>query len=203
MGRRRRSAGGHHCTRGVLAAVVRRGRQRRGQRRGRRLVGDLGGRPRRHGRAGQGRAEGGDAQRHRAAARLGELRQHHHGLRGQVRHQGQLRAAGRSEPGRDRCRQPAQGHRQGTRRLRPGAVRRTGEHRHVRPYKVETWDDIPDGFKDPDGAWVNDYGGYMSIGCDTARSPTSPASTTCSGPPYKGKVALNGTRRRPVPPSAA
>ena len=39
------------------------------------------------------------------------------------------------------------------------------------PYKVETFDDIPDEFKDPDGTWVNDYGGYMSIGYDSAQGP--------------------------------
>ena len=38
------------------------------------------------------------------------------------------------------------------------------------PYQVETWDDIPDEFKDADGTWVNDYGGYMSIGYDSAKS---------------------------------
>ena len=37
------------------------------------------------------------------------------------------------------------------------------------PYKVATFDDIPAAFKDPTGAWVNDYGGYMSIGFDTSR----------------------------------
>ena len=61
------------------------------------------------------------------------------------------------------------------------------------PYKVATWDDIPDDFKDPNGTWVNDYGGYMSIGYDSDEGARpSPASTTCSGPAFKGKVALNG-----------
>ena len=60
------------------------------------------------------------------------------------------------------------------------------------PYKVATWDDIPAEFKDPDGAWVNDYGGYMSIGYDSAKVPDVTSSTTCSSPEFKGKVALNG-----------
>src|SRR4051794_40089420 len=30
------------------------------------------------------------------------------------------------------------------------------------PYKVSTFDDIPSQFKDANGTWVNDYGGYMS-----------------------------------------
>ena len=39
------------------------------------------------------------------------------------------------------------------------------------PYQVATFDDIPAEFKDPNGAWVNDYGGYMSIGYDSAKVP--------------------------------
>ena len=39
------------------------------------------------------------------------------------------------------------------------------------PYQVETFDDIPAEFKDPDGAWVNDYGGFMSIGYDSDEGP--------------------------------
>src|SRR6478672_4755477 len=39
------------------------------------------------------------------------------------------------------------------------------------PYKVATFDSIPEQFKDPDGTWVNDYGGYSSIGYDSAKVP--------------------------------
>ncbi len=39
------------------------------------------------------------------------------------------------------------------------------------PYKVSTFEDIPTQFKDPNGTWVNDYGGYMSIGYDSAKVP--------------------------------
>src|SRR6202007_717627 len=39
------------------------------------------------------------------------------------------------------------------------------------PYKVTTFDDIPAQFKDPNGTWVNDYGGYESIGYDSAKVP--------------------------------
>ncbi|WP_416954102.1 ABC transporter substrate-binding protein [Nocardioides sp. T5] len=60
------------------------------------------------------------------------------------------------------------------------------------PYQVETWDDIPDEFKDPDGAWVNDYGGYMSIGYDSAVVPDVTSVKDLLGPEFKGKVALNG-----------
>lgn len=60
------------------------------------------------------------------------------------------------------------------------------------PYRVETWDDIPDEFKDADGAWVNDYGGYMSIGYDSAVVPEVTSLSDLLKPEFKGKVALNG-----------
>jgi putative spermidine/putrescine transport system substrate-binding protein len=61
------------------------------------------------------------------------------------------------------------------------------------PYQVETWDDIPEDQKDPDGHWVNDYGGYISIGCNAtviAECPTTFADLL--EPQYAGQVALNG-----------
>jgi putative spermidine/putrescine transport system substrate-binding protein len=60
------------------------------------------------------------------------------------------------------------------------------------PYQVETWDSIPDEFKDPDGAWVNDYGGYMSIGYDSSKVPDVETLDDLLGPEFRGKVALNG-----------
>ena len=61
------------------------------------------------------------------------------------------------------------------------------------PYKVATWNDIPDAQKDPSGKWVNDYGGYISIGCDAKKVTTCPTSIKAlDDPQYKGKVALNG-----------
>ncbi|MFC6286162.1 ABC transporter substrate-binding protein [Nocardioides sp. GCM10027113] len=60
------------------------------------------------------------------------------------------------------------------------------------PYRVETWDTIPDEFKDPDGAWVNDYGGFMSIGYDSSKVPDITSVEDLLGPEFKGKVALNG-----------
>jgi putative spermidine/putrescine transport system substrate-binding protein len=59
-------------------------------------------------------------------------------------------------------------------------------------YKVATWGDIPDSLKEPSGLWVNDYGGYMSIGYDSSKVPGPAAVTDLLGPAYKGKVALNG-----------
>ncbi|MFG1945471.1 ABC transporter substrate-binding protein [Nonomuraea sp. NPDC048826] len=61
------------------------------------------------------------------------------------------------------------------------------------PYKVQTFDKIPEGQKEPTGLWVNDYGGYVSIGCDAKKITTCPESfADLLKPEYKGKVALNG-----------
>jgi putative spermidine/putrescine transport system substrate-binding protein len=60
------------------------------------------------------------------------------------------------------------------------------------PYKVATWNDIPDSQKDATGLWVNDYGGYMSVGYDSAKVPTVTAFTDLTKPAFKNKVALNG-----------
>ena len=60
------------------------------------------------------------------------------------------------------------------------------------PYKVSTWDDVPAEFKDPDGAWINDYGGYMSVGYDSSKVPDVTSLDDLLGPEFKGKVALNG-----------
>ena len=59
-------------------------------------------------------------------------------------------------------------------------------------YQVETWDEIPESFKDADGAWVNDYGGYMSIGYDSSVVPDVTSLADLLKPEFKGKVALNG-----------
>jgi putative spermidine/putrescine transport system substrate-binding protein len=60
------------------------------------------------------------------------------------------------------------------------------------PYQVSTFDEIPTQFKDTNGAWVNDYGGYMSIGYDSAKVPDVTHVSDLLKPEYKGAVALNG-----------
>jgi putative spermidine/putrescine transport system substrate-binding protein len=61
------------------------------------------------------------------------------------------------------------------------------------PYKVASFDQIPEGQKDPKGQWFNDYGGYISIGCDAKRVTTCPTTfADLLKPQYKGQVALNG-----------
>jgi putative spermidine/putrescine transport system substrate-binding protein len=61
------------------------------------------------------------------------------------------------------------------------------------PYEVATWDDIPENQKDPQSRWYNDYGGFISIGCNAsvvAECPTTFADLL--DPQYAGQVALNG-----------
>jgi putative spermidine/putrescine transport system substrate-binding protein len=60
------------------------------------------------------------------------------------------------------------------------------------PYKVATFDDIPSTFKDANGTWVNDYGGYMAIGYDSSKVPDVTKVSDLLGSAFKGKVALNG-----------
>jgi putative spermidine/putrescine transport system substrate-binding protein len=60
------------------------------------------------------------------------------------------------------------------------------------PYKVATFADVPDALKDANGTWVNDYGGYMSIGYDSAKVPAVTSVEDLLKPEYKGKVTLNG-----------
>ncbi|MEU8795106.1 extracellular solute-binding protein [Streptomyces sp. NPDC048643] len=61
------------------------------------------------------------------------------------------------------------------------------------PYKVAAFGDIPEGQKDATGRWFNDYGGYISIGCDAKKVKECPTTfKDLLKPQYKGQVALNG-----------
>ncbi|MEL4319526.1 extracellular solute-binding protein [Leifsonia sp. YIM 134122] len=60
------------------------------------------------------------------------------------------------------------------------------------PYKVATWDDIPDALKESNGLFVGDYGGYMSIGYDSSKYAAPEALDDLLGADYKGAVAING-----------
>ena len=66
------------------------------------------------------------------------------------------------------------------------------------PYKVATWGDIPDALKDPDGLWVSDYGGYMSIGYDAGSVPAADDRRRPAQAGVSGKVALNGNPTQAV-----
>jgi len=60
------------------------------------------------------------------------------------------------------------------------------------PYKVSTWNDIPDVLKESTGLYYGDYGGYMSVGIDTAKFPAPSTIQDLLKPVYKGAVAING-----------
>lgn len=60
------------------------------------------------------------------------------------------------------------------------------------PYKVESFDEIPDALKEPSGLFVGDYGGYMSIGYDSSRFDAPTSLDDLLDPQYKGAVAING-----------
>jgi putative spermidine/putrescine transport system substrate-binding protein len=60
------------------------------------------------------------------------------------------------------------------------------------PYKVATWGDILDSQKEPTGLWVQDYGGFMSIGYDSKSLPAITSLQDLLGSQFRGKVALNG-----------
>ncbi len=61
------------------------------------------------------------------------------------------------------------------------------------PYKVTAFADIPEGRRTAQGRWFNDYGGYISIGCDAKKVKECPKTfKDLLKPEYKGQVALNG-----------
>ena len=65
------------------------------------------------------------------------------------------------------------------------------------PYKVPTWDTIPDGMKDPQGHWYGDYFGVISFAANRHVVKQAPRSwDDLKRPEYKGQVALNGNPLR-------
>ena len=64
------------------------------------------------------------------------------------------------------------------------------------PYKVATWDSIPDAAKSADGLWWGDYYGVMSFTTNTAIQPNPPKDwSDLLKPEYKGQIALDGDPR--------
>jgi putative spermidine/putrescine transport system substrate-binding protein len=59
-------------------------------------------------------------------------------------------------------------------------------------YKVAKWDEIPANLKEDSGLYTGDYGGYMSVGYDSAKYPEPTSLNDLLGAKYKGAVALNG-----------
>jgi putative spermidine/putrescine transport system substrate-binding protein len=60
------------------------------------------------------------------------------------------------------------------------------------PYQVATWSNIPASQKESTGLWYQDYGGYMSIGYNSAKFGTITSVSQLLGPKFKSAVALNG-----------
>jgi len=60
------------------------------------------------------------------------------------------------------------------------------------PYKVADWSSIPAGLKSPDGLYTGDYGGYMSVGYNSAKFGTITSLNQLLGSKFKSAVALNG-----------
>jgi putative spermidine/putrescine transport system substrate-binding protein len=60
------------------------------------------------------------------------------------------------------------------------------------PYEVSTWTSIPATQKEPTGLWTQDYGGYMSVGYNSAKFGTITSMSQLLGSKFKNAVALNG-----------
>ena len=66
----------------------------------------------------------------------------------------------------------------------------------IQPYKVSTWDSIPDDAKDADGYWYGDYYGVLSFLVNTDVQPDVPKDwADLLDPKYNGQVALSGDPR--------
>jgi putative spermidine/putrescine transport system substrate-binding protein len=64
------------------------------------------------------------------------------------------------------------------------------------PYKVASWADIPANQKASNAAYYQDYGGFISFGCNMKLLGSTPCPTTWSeleSSQYKGDVDLNGS----------
>ena len=100
---------------------------------------------------------------------------------------------GRQQPGRDQRGQAEEGHRRGARRARRRQCRRRWPTPACsRPYQVEHLGGIPASQKEPTGPGTQDYGGYMSVGYNSAKFGTITSLSQLLGPKFKNAVALNG-----------
>jgi len=66
----------------------------------------------------------------------------------------------------------------------------------IQPYKVSTWDSIPDSAKDADGYWYGDYYGVLSFLVNDDLVKTAPTSwADLKKPDYANQFALSGDPR--------
>ena len=64
------------------------------------------------------------------------------------------------------------------------------------PYKVATWDTIPDAAKDPAGAWYGDYFGVLAFETNTTSGATAPSDWgDLLDPTWKSSLSLAGDPR--------
>src|SRR3984957_15190415 len=61
------------------------------------------------------------------------------------------------------------------------------------PYQVATWSAIPAGQKASNGTWVQDYGGYMSIGYDPTRFGKITSLSQLLSHKFANSIALDGS----------
>ena len=73
----------------------------------------------------------------------------------------------------------------------------------IQPYKVATWDTIPDAVKDADGYWYGDYYGVLSFEVEHGRRHERRRRTgpTCSSPSTRARSPSPATRASPTRPS--
>ncbi len=66
----------------------------------------------------------------------------------------------------------------------------------IQPYKVATWDEIPDSAKDSEGYWYGDYYGVLAMGINKDVVKTSPTSfADLTKPEFANSVAMPGDPR--------
>lgn len=66
----------------------------------------------------------------------------------------------------------------------------------IQPYKVSTWDTIPDDVKDPEGYWYGDYYGVLAYAVNTDVVDNVPTDwSDLLKPEYQGQVAMAGDPR--------
>lgn len=67
----------------------------------------------------------------------------------------------------------------------------------IQPYKVSTWDTIPDNVKDAEGYWYGDYYGVMAFEVNKSVVKNIPQDwADLLKPEYKGQIALAGDPRK-------
>ena len=131
------------------------------------------------------------AQRHRPAARLGELRRVIDAFRPSTA--SRSTSSSRTSTASRRSTPPTPGgHGRRPDVLDLGADRRAGQHRPVRAVPGRGLGRHPGQPQGGQRPLVSDYAGFMSIGCDAGKVALPATVADLLKPEYKGMVALNG-----------